>query len=603
MDFLADLNPTQQEAVLHKDGPSLILAGAGSGKTRVLTYKTAYLAKSGVRAENLVLLTFTNKAADEMRERVIKLLGKKAEGLFAGTFHSLCARILRKHIQHLGFSNNFLIYDENDQRGLLKKIIKELNLPKKYAPATLLNVISDAKDKLVDPSELAQDAYSPFYEIAARVYSAYQKQLAKANALDFDDLLAFTIRLFKEQPKILGLYKSRFEYVLVDEYQDTNHAQYLLTKSLAEPQKNLTVVGDAAQAIYSWRGATIKNILEFKRDFPEAKVFNLEQNYRSTQTILDAGGAVIEGNRGAHPILKLWTENEKGEPLVIYQASDEEEEAEFVIKTLKNLSPPFQPSAVLYRMNAQSRVLEERLIQSGIPYRLIGGVKFYQRKEIQDVLSYLRLIYNPQDEQAKLRLLKLGKKKFAALSDKLPKFVRLKNPLKLMDKILEQTGYLKYLDDGTEEGLARIENVKELRSLASQFEDLTGFLEQVALVDYSNNYDPAFAKEDPKVALMTLHAAKGLEFPTVFIVGMEEGIFPHSRSLFEQSELEEERRLCYVGITRAMKKLYLTFAKNRLYFGARGYNLSSRFLKDIPRKITNWEQGLGKNFVFSYSDN
>ena len=611
-DLLKDLNSVQRKAVLKTEGPILILAGAGSGKTRVLTHKVAYLIKEKrIDPQNILCLTFTNKAGEEMRERIKKLLAPfilsrtySGSGPFAGTFHSFCARILRKEGKAIGIPANFLIYDENDQLKLIKDAMEKLDIStKNFRPKSVLATISQAKNELISATEYPQYAKGYFQETVARVYLLYQKLLKDAGALDFDDLLGETVKLFEKAPQVLSKYQDRFRYVLIDEYHDTNHAQYELTRRLGGRWKNICIVGDCSQSIYSWRGADFRNVLEFKETFPEAKVFQLEQNYRSSQNVLNAAFSVISKNT-THPILKLWTKKKEGEPLYLYEARSEKDEAEFISRAIKKLGgerrEKLRQFAVLYRTNAQSRILEEVFLKESLSYILVGGVRFYDRKEIKDVLSYLRLIANPKDVVSFKRLEKLGKRR-------LQKFLSYTNPstavdknvcvndlttMEIMDKILDVTGYLELYDPKNEEGLMRLENIKELRSVATQFPDLTEFLENVALVQQEYLPSKSVSWRQGKnskvvnaVTLMTMHAAKGLEFPAVFMVGMEEGLFPHSRSLLEKEELEEERRLCYVGITRAKKRLFLTYARKRLYFGNRMTNPISQFILDIPSKL------------------
>ncbi|MBI3109664.1 UvrD-helicase domain-containing protein [Candidatus Daviesbacteria bacterium] len=580
--LLDDLNSEQQKAVKATEGPVLILAGAGSGKTRVLTYRVAYLIQEKkIPPENILVLTFTNKASGEMIERIKKLIGQLPTQPVMGTFHSFCAKLLRREGKALGFPPGFAIYDEGDSLDAIKEAMANLAIPtQKTSPVAVLSTISGAKNELISTMEYPQYARGFFQEQVAKIYLEYQKVLEKNHALDFDDLLLQTIKLFKVDPTILTRYQVQFRYILIDEYQDTNPAQYLISKYLANRHKNICVVGDASQSIYSFRGADFRNIVNFQKDYPGAKVFNLEQNYRSSQIILDAAHSVISKNT-THPILKLWTQKRGGEKIEIYEAGNEIDEAGFIISKLE---PPLSNYVVLYRTNAQSRLLEEQFLKSGVPYRLVGGVSFYERKEIKDVLAYLRLLQNPKDSVSLKRAEKIGKGRLSKVMEfygeiysQLDKYI----VLDLLDQILARTGYLTYLDDGSEEGKGRIENVKELRSVAEQFPNLTDFLENVALVE--NGYDKKEVGE--AVTLMTLHNAKGLEFPVVFIVGMEEGLFPHSRSMLSPHELEEERRLCYVGITRAMRKLYLTYARQRLYFGQRSHNLVSRFLADIPEDL------------------
>ena len=608
--ILNDLNPSQQEAVKHQEGPLLILAGAGSGKTRALTYRAAYLIQErGIPPENILLLTFTNKAAGEMKERIRKLLitnhpsfAKASAGRqspvtnlpFAGTFHSFCARLLRQEGKAIGLSTNYLIYDETDQRETIKRALEKLDIPQKdFNPRSVLNAISQVKNELIPALEYPQYAKGPYQTTVARIYLTYQRFLKDAQALDFDDLLMETVRLLKKEDVVLKKYQHRYQYILVDEWQDTNHAQYVLTKLLAKKWRNLNVVGDASQSIYGWRGADYRNLIRLQEDFPEIKIINLERNYRSTQTILDAANEVIKHNH-SHPILKLWTKNPQGEKISFYQAQSEKDEADFIIRAiqehlLKSKQKNLNQFAVLYRTNAQSRVIEEQLLHTGIPYTLVGGVRFYDRKETKDVLAHLRLLINPQDKVSHQRVEKLGKRRFK-------KFIELAKKLKgeeieklttseIMDETFETTGYLELYDPEREEDLMRLENIKELKSVAAEFPQLIDFLENVALVQ--QEYLPAEVglskeKKNNAVTLMTAHAAKGLEFPFVFMVGMEEGLFPHSRSLLDQSEIEEERRLCYVGMTRAKQKLFLSSATRRLYFGQRSINMVSRFLSEIP---------------------
>ncbi|RJR25939.1 ATP-dependent DNA helicase PcrA [Candidatus Microgenomates bacterium] len=593
-DILANLNSSQQRAVSFGNGPLLILAGAGSGKTRALTHRAAYLVKEKqILSENILLLTFTNKAAGEMKERIenlIKNAEKKKEIPYAGTFHSFCAKLLRKEGELLGFSRNFLIYDETDQVEAAKEIISKLRFSvKDYKPSSVLNTISQAKNELISELEYPQYARTPWQKGVAQIYLEYQRLLRENSALDFDDLIFKTVDIFKKFPETLGKYQNQYQYVLVDEYQDTNHAQYVLTKLLSGRYRNLTVVGDASQSIYGWRGANFRNLLNLKRDFPEIKVINLEQNYRSTQIILDVAYSVISKN-SSHPILKLWTENKKGEKICLFEAESELNEASFVVEKIKALLKEYKLSdfVVLYRTNAQSRILEEMFLHSGIPYLLVGGTRFYQRKEIKDVLSYLRLLVNPKDLVSLKRAEKLGKgklQKFMTWRENRfegdQNFINRKT-LELLEEVLQVSSYLELYNPEIEEDLSRLENIKELRSVATQFPEINDFLENVALVEEEYLSEKAKNKKGEAVTLMTLHAAKGLEFPVVFMIGMEEGLFPHSRSLLDNSELEEERRLCYVGITRAKENLFLIYARKRLFFGQRTANQISRFILDIP---------------------
>lgn len=626
LDILADLNSAQQAAVTYDKGPLLILAGAGSGKTRALTYRTAWLIlEKKIPPENILLLTFTNKAAGEMKDRLQKLLSSYCPASappltshlptrlpiptshlpYSGTFHSFCAKILRIEGKNLGIPQNYLIYDEQDQLDTVKEIVNKLQLsPKEFNPHAVLTTISEAKNELISELEYPQYVRGYWQETVAKIYREYQKILKESDALDFDDLIFKTVALFRKFPEILGKYQNKYQYLLIDEYQDTNHAQYTLTKLLAGRYKNLTVVGDMSQSIYGWRGADFKNVLKLKNDFSNLKTLSLEQNYRSTQKILDTAFSVISKN-SSHPVLKLWTENPKGDNPLLYEAGSEIDEAEFIIRQIVSSPniPNFSRFAVLYRTNAQSRVIEEAFLTTGIPYLLVGGTRFYERKEIKDVLAYLRLSANPKDMVSYKRIEKLGK-------NRLERFLKWKDShisldslsvrlnsravttLDILDKVLKETGYLDLYDSEDEEDLARLENIKELRSVATNFPDLNQFLENVALVEQEYLPDHPVKKGEilpagrqDAVTLMTLHAAKGLEFPVVFMIGMEEGLFPHSRSLLDNFQLEEERRLCYVGITRAKERIYLTYARRRLYFGQRTSNMPSRFLMDIPQEL------------------
>lgn len=565
--ILADLNKVQQEAVCFEAQPLLILAGAGSGKTRVLTCKVAYLIqKMKVKPENILLLTFTNKAAGEMMQRVNTLL-QSTNLIAGGTFHSFCAKILRE------FDPNFVIFDEADQIDTIKQAMLAVGMdPKVVKPSSVLHTISQAKNELIGPQQYADYARGEFQNNVVRVYIAYQQLLKKYKALDFDDLLLETVNLLKTNPEALELFRDRFRYILVDEYQDTNKAQYAITKMLAQKYGNLTVVGDASQAIYSWRGADYRNMLLLKQDFPNLVTINLEQNYRSTQTILEAANQIISRNKN-HPVLKLWTDKNNGEKITTYEAENENDEARFVISKIKS---NYADYAVLYRTNAQSRVFEEAFLRAGIPYILVGGTRFYERKEIKDVICYLRLIINPGDDVARKRAEKIGKNRLAKLSATGEKTID------ILDNVLRSTGYLELYNSDDEEDLTRLENIKELRSVAMEFPRLTEFLENITLTEREINKRK---NNGSAVTLMTLHAAKGLEFKTVFLVGMEEGLFPHSRTLMEPEQMEEERRLAYVGITRAMDKLYLTYARKRLYFGQLNSNVVSRFMADIPESL------------------
>ena len=579
MSILSDLNPEQKEAVTYNGGPLLVLAGAGSGKTKVLTHRVAYFIEHGlIKPENALLLTFTNKAANEMKERIAKILNSKFQILpTAGTFHSFCAKVLRIDGRHIGIPVNFIIYDEQDQKDAVKQILESFDISTdQYNPASILNGISEAKNQMLTPEEYKDFVRGEWQEVVAKVYPEYEKMLKEIGALDFDDLLIKTVKLFKEVPDILEKWQRTITHIFVDEWQDTNKIQYTLTKLLVGKRKNITAVGDASQSIYSWRGADYKNINYLIHDYPGIKIINLEQNYRSTQNILDAANLVISKNT-SHPILKLWTEKKAGAKIKLYAARNGFDEADFVVDEI-NRSKAFSDFAVLYRTNAQSRVLEEAFLHTGIPYMLVGGVRFYDRKEIKDVISYIKYLVNPKDSVSKKRIEKIGIRRFEKLKE-MPSLDGM-TTLDILDAVIQKTDYLALFQKESEENLARLENLKELRSVATEFPDINDFLENVALVEAGPRKQTKNA-----VTLMTLHAAKGLEFPTIFIVGMEEGLFPHSRSLMDVNQLEEERRLAYVGITRAKEVVYLTYASSRLYFGERISNPPSRFITDIPEDL------------------
>ncbi len=582
--ILKDLNEEQKKAVLNSDGPMIILAGAGSGKTRVLTYKVIYLIQEKkINPQNILMVTFTNKAATEMKERIQKLSDNPDKPLI-GTFHSLCARILRIEGKYIGFSEKFTIYDSSDSVDAIKEAMKRANISTKdFKPYSVQSTISQAKNQLINQLEYLNLARGYFQENVAKIYPFYQIILKENNALDFDDLILKTIELFNKNPEVLKKYQDKFQYILVDEYQDTNQAQYMLTKMLSKKWKNICVVGDFSQSIYSFRGANFQNLITFNKDFANVKTFHLSQNYRSTQTILDSAYGVISKNT-SHPVLKLWTENKGGEKIILYEANNEHNEAEYIISQIINLGINPSEVAVLYRTNAQSRVVEEVFLHHGVPYSLVGGTRFYERKEVKDILAYLRVIDNEKDNVSFRRIEKIGKtrlKKFMEFTENLDK--ENMQTIEIMDKVIEAVDYLSLYDPKDEQDMGRLENIKELRSVAIEFPDLSTFLENVSLVEQEQLSE--LAKKDKKnaVTLMTLHSAKGLEFPHVFMIGMEEGIFPHSRSLMEKDELEEERRLCYVGITRAKERLFMTYSKNRLIYGQRSSNTLSRFILDIPK--------------------
>lgn len=636
VDCTYGLNPQQAEAVINTEGPMLIMAGAGSGKTKVLTCRVANLLQKGVRPYRILAITFTNKAAAEMRERVNNMSGPAAKDVWLFTFHAFCARFLRMEIDKLpGYGGNFAIYDTADSQNLIKQILKEMNLDdKRFQPSGILSRISNAKNALQDAAAFARQAGDFYEQKVADIYSRYEQKLQLNNALDFDDLLMLSIKLLQENKEVREKYQDRFDYLLVDEYQDTNHAQYLLTKFLAAKHRNICVVGDADQSIYGWRGADIQNILDFEKDYPDAKVIKLEQNYRSTQIILDAANAVIENNTGRKP-KNLWTENKSGADIIYFQAVDERDEARFVIEQLQNLqrteNKKLGDMAILYRTNTQSRIFEEMLIKSGISYNMVGGLKFYERKEIKDIIAYLRVIFNPADSLSLLRVINVPKRGIgdaslakiqayaaannvslfeavsnaAAIDGLSSRFVSKLDDLAgiifelmnlaneapvedLIDRVLRDTGYLEELEnERTPQAQSRIDNLHELISVAQEFaaseeeNNLENFLAHVALV---SDIDDTELGEDA-ITLMTLHSSKGLEFPVVFLVGMEEGLFPHARTLMDETEIEEERRLCYVGITRAKEKLFLSSTKMRTIYGNTVTYPPSRFLQEIPARL------------------
>lgn len=636
MKLLQGLNPEQREAVLHTEGPLLVLAGAGSGKTRVLTHRMAYLVEEkGMRPWNILAITFTNKAAREMKERMEKLIGQDANDIWVGTFHACCVRILRRDIDRLGFDKSFVIYDSDDQQTVIKSCLEQLGInDKNFPPRSVLHEIGRAKDELLGPAEYKR-LYASDYRLGkiAAIYELYQKKLKANNALDFDDIIYFTIKVLSNFPEVLSYYTNKFRYIMVDEYQDTNTAQYMLVSMLAQEHGNICVVGDDDQMIYGWRGANLRNILDFEKDFNNCKVIKLEQNYRSTQTILDAANCVI-GNNHERKQKKLWTQNDKGTPVKRYEASDEHDEAYFVagmMRSLKASGRSYGEMALLYRLNAQSRVFEDVLMKQGIPYKIYGGLKFYSRKEIKDVIAWLRVIQNANDDVGLTRIINVPKRGIGKTTlDRIEQFATAEGTsmyqvitrcneyaelsrsqrglldfyafvegmrtktgsadlVEFIEMIIDRSGLVKELElELTDEARTRIENIKEFVSVAREFAlqaqetpNLEDFLAHISLVA---DIDDSEAVGD-RVILMTLHSAKGLEFPVVFIAGLEEGVFPSYRSITEESELEEERRLCYVGITRAMEEIYLSNAKCRMLFGSTSYNRESRFLKEIPDNL------------------
>ena len=641
-DILEGLNPAQREAAETIDGPLLIIAGPGSGKTRVITHRIAYLVRvCGVSPHRIASVTFTNRAAREVRERLDRLLGTRAKGLTCGTFHALCVAILRRDGQPMGLNREFVIYDSDDQISLLKRSMEEANLdPRRYPIRSIQSVISRAKSSLLDPAGYAATVGSYYEEVVLRVYERYQQLLAQSNAADFDDLLLKTVQLFQRDPEVLGRYQSRYLHLLVDEFQDTNIVQYALAKLLAGQYRNICVVGDPDQSIYSWRSADIRNILSFQKDYPDAKVVSLGENYRSTQTILEAATHLISPNR-ERVEKELWTRKEQGVPVEVREAHNEEEEAQMVVREVDSLVKEKEyhlaDCAVMYRINAQSRALEEACLRYGMLYKLVGAVRFYQRREVKEVIAYLRLISNPYDGVSMERVINVpprgigsrtveelarwaqdrdlplytGLQSMVANGEEdgperplapraltvLERFLQLLNGLMeeagklgvgdLVDALLERIGYRRYLMDADDRGEERWENVQELRGQAQEFQELspqvglTAFLERVALVSDVDNLD----ETKDALTLITLHQAKGLEFPVVFIVGMEEGLLPHARSMDDPAEMEEERRLCYVGVTRAEERLYLMRAFRRTLMGGSLPSMPSRFLADIPSHL------------------
>lgn len=635
-DLLNGMNPRQKEAVIHTEGPLLIMAGAGSGKTRVLTHRIAYLIEEKqVNPWNILAITFTNKAAKEMKERVARLMKTGGNDVWVSTFHSMCVRMLRRDIDKIGYNKAFTISDPSEQQTLMKRILKERNIdPKKYDPRAILSQISNAKNELMTPNDYRETASSPFEKIVADCYDDYQKELRRNQAVDFDDLIMLTIRLFQDSPETLDYYQNKFHYIHVDEYQDTNHAQYTLVNLLAKRFKNLCVVGDADQSIYGWRGANMENILNFEKDYADAEVVLLEQNYRSTKMILKAANDVI-GNNSNRKKKKLWTDNDDGEKITYYRGQSEHDESRYIVskmqEEMRERGLAYGDFAVLYRTNAQSRVIEENLLKSNIPYKMVGGHKFYDRKEIRDVLAYLRLIANPEDNMSFERVVNVPKRgigpgtvdklrtasnqygwsmletalnvsitpiagkaageleAFAFMMKDLRQMQEYLPVTELVEEVLKRSGYLKALKaEQTLESETRIENIQEFLSVTQQFEkdssedkSLLTFLTDLALVSDLDNLEE---EQTSEVTLMTLHAAKGLEFPIVFLIGVEEGVFPLSRALMEENELEEERRLAYVGITRAEQKLYITNAYSRMLYGRTQANPASRFIAEISEE-------------------
>ncbi len=636
MTILDELNQAQQLAATTVDGPVLMLAGAGSGKTKTLTHRIAYLLiEKAVPPSNILAVTFTNKAAAEMRERISRLMGVDANSRtflpFLGTFHAVANKILRREVAVLGYPSNFLIYDTADSQAVLKQILRSRHLDEKmYSPGLMLNLISSAKNELMSPAQYRDVASGKIQEMAADIYPAYQAALKEAGAMDFDDMIMILVRLLRENSDILKKYQDQFRYIMVDEYQDTNHAQYQLIRMLAAGHSNICVVGDDWQSIYSWRGANYENILNFEKDYPQAQVVKLEQNYRSTQTILDGAHSVITKNT-ARSEKKLWTDLGVGEKIICETVSDEQAEGRFVIDTIQQLRRAdsalrLSDFAVLYRTNAQSRSLEEAFLRYNVPYQIIGGVRFYERKEIKDILAYLRFLYQPNDLVSLARVINLPPRglgdtslnkffayvrgngvavsdvlsdpvqvdgltpracksfeQFGTLVDGLRSDIERLSLSDLIEAVLRRSGYQEWLSDGSAIGEDRLENLQEFIGVAKSYDHLglEDFLTEIALIADVDQYKG----DADTVTLMTLHAAKGLEFNTVFMVGMEEGIFPHSRTFFEPSELEEERRLCYVGMTRAKQRLYMVSAMSRMLYGTSQHNVPSRFLSDIPRDL------------------
>lgn len=627
MDILAGLNQKQIQAVKTKEGPVLIIAGPGSGKTRVLTHRVAYLIKEEkIRPSNILAVTFTNKAAGEMKERIRKLLsgalGKRLSLPIISTFHSFCVKILRDKITKLGYKERFTIYDEDDQLALIKQVMKDLEIDQEqFSPQTVLDTISRAKNELIDSNQYQKEAKEYFQEVVSKIYNLYQKQLEKINALDFDDLILLTVKIFEKYPRVLKTYQERFKYILVDEYQDTNHAQYRLIHQLAKKYKNLFVIGDDAQSIYQWRGADFRNILNFEKNYPRAKVIMLEENYRSSKNILEAAQAIISKNVFQKK-KKLWTKNSQGKLLTFFEAEDEKEEADFIVWEIERLAEEeglsLKDFTVLYRTNAQSRALERAFLDRAMPYKIVGGVRFYSRREIKDIMAYLKLLTNSNDQVSLERIINVPargigpKRKNQFKNHNLFQLKKIEDPrvdqfvktvkniqqasqkyplVPLIRKLLKEINYEKYIRDQSEQGESRWENIQELFTVALKYnkqtppQGLNSFLEETTLLSEADEVET----NKEKVNLMTLHCAKGLEFEVVFMPGLEEGIFPHSRSSLDSNELEGERRLCYVGITRAKKRIYFIFTRQRHVFGTTQLNPPSRFLRDIPENIIDFQ--------------
>ena len=583
-DLLEGLNEEQKIAVTHENGPLLILAGAGSGKTRVLTYRTAWLIKErGVNPSEIALLTFTNKAAAEMKERVAKIGDGKVNLGFAGTFHTFCARMLRIYGYNVGVSPNFVIYDSDDTESLMKNVIKDLKMdPKESKPRVFLAIISKMKNDLVDVEEAGKSARDYFYKQLNEVWREYQRRLESNNAVDFDDLLIKAVRLLRID-RVREKINEELKWILVDEYQDTNKAQFELTRLLTGENKNITAVGDAAQAIYSFRGADFRNLLLLQSEYPDLTIVSLPRNYRSTQKILDGAYGVIKNNT-SHPVIKLESTGIEGEKIELYEALDERDESRYVVSKCQKLETDDEEVVILYRTNAQSRAFEDELMKRNLTYKLIGGLRFYNRAEIKDLIAYLRLVVNEKEEISLQRVMKIGKRKadlFFVWLFKYRENKRNENPGKMLEEIIHATKYDDKFDERDEEDLGRIENINELLAVASEYEDLQSFLENAALSESEDKQKNSKAK----ITLMTIHAAKGLEFDNVFVVGLEEGLFPHSRTLMSREEIEEERRLMYVAMTRAKKRLTVSFAHSRLVYGGRQSPFPSRFLSEIPESL------------------